>query len=520
MKFRLKSNWLLFIVAFFLTIIPLRVSASDENIAAGSWVYSALRTFELKGLVHLSPEMPYSRNQIEFYLDRILQNLKGSDVVPSPRQAFLLKRLRNEFQGKAFRPGDREDGPVYSYQKGRRFLNFDISAGTSLRKRVEYGKGELDGLFSPGILIDSGSGFTYETVYILKLRPEWDSNITHNRVAARQKSFRGLTSEFERGYVSINRNWWGITFGRDYIHWGSSRDDGLILSLGAGPLDQVTAYLELGRFKLRVLHSILDPSAVDPRRLAGHRLSISLPGNIDIGINETVVYSGRGLDFAYLLPVGSYYANQYNERANQTNNILCGVDWKIPFGKSLLFYGEFMIDDFQYEDRETAPDKIALNLTAEKLFMIGSCDVEALLDYTYIDIYTYSHVDSFSLTRYVTGNSDPAINRIIGSSLGPDADRWRMRVSAAVDPRIVITLNGSYCRYGEGNDMRPWVREEHDPNLAFPSGIVTEEKQVSFSATFDLAGGSMLSAGMGLRQIDSVTSRSDGFAYLKFVLDL
>jgi hypothetical protein len=203
---------------------------------------------------------------------------------------------------------------------------------------------------------------------------------------------------------------------------------------------------------------------------------------------------------------------------NKTNNILCGIDWKIPFGKGLLFYGEFLVDDFQYEDRDTAPDKIALNLTAETLFMIGSHDVEALLGYTYIDIYTYSHIGS--LTGYVTGNSDPAINRIIGSSLGPDADRWRLRISAAVDPRIVITLNGSYCRYGEGNDMHPWEREENDPNLAFPSGIVTVEKQISLSATLDLTGGSMLSAGMGLRQTDYVTSKSEGFAYLKFVLDI
>jgi len=517
-KYRLISNWFLFLAALFFIVTPLRLWASDENIATDGWVYSALRTFELKGLVRLSPEMPYSRNQVEFYLDRILQNFKDSNINPSPRQAFLLKRLRNEFQGKSHRPGDREDRPLYFYQEGRRFVTLDLSAGTSLRKRVEYKKGELDGLFYPGILIDSGRGFTYETVYILRLRPEWDSNISHSQVADRQTSFRGLTSEFERGYISINRNRWGITIGREYIHWGNSRDDGLILSLGAGPLDQVTAYFELGMFKLRLLHSILDPDALSPRRLAGHRLSVGFPGNIDIGISETVVYSGRSLDFAYLLPGGSYYANQYNEKTNKDNNILCGIDWKIPLRKGLLFYGELLIDDFQYEDRDTAPDKIAFNLTAETLFMIGNYDVEALLDYTYIDIFTYSHVGL--LTGYVTGNAEPGMSRIIGSYLGPDADRWRMRVSAFLSPRLVVTLNGRYCRYGEGNDMRSWVKEENDPDLDFPSGIVTKEKQLSLSAALDLTGGSMLSAGIGLRRKDSVISESEGFAYLKFVLDI
>ncbi len=518
MKFRFKSGLLFLLLGCFFVISPLKLSGSDENISPESWVYSALRTFELKGLIHLSPEIPYSRKMIEFYLDRILQNLKDADTRLSPRQNFLLRRLRQEFQGRSHRPRDREDSPVWLYQKGRRFLSFDMGAGLSFRKRIEYKKGELDGLLSPDILIDSGGGFTYETVYKLRLRPEWNNNVTHRKVSAREKSFRGLTSEFERGYISVHRNWWGIIMGRDYIHWGNSRDDGLILSSGAGPLDHLSAYMELGIFKLSLLHSILDSDAVSPRKLAGHRLSVKLPGDIYIGISETVVYSGRGLDFAYLLPAGSYYANQYNENENEYNNILWGIDWKIPACRGLLFYGEFLVDDFQYENRETAPDKIALNLTAEALLTAGGHDIEALFDYTYIDIYTYSHTGS--LTGYITGGGDTDKDRIIGSYLGPDADRWRFRFSAALSPNRVMDLNGSDSRYGEGNDLRSWSPQEHEPDLPFPSGLVTEEKELSVSASFDFTGGSILYAGTGMRWLDADLSDSEGFAYLKLLLDI
>jgi len=103
--------------------------ASDENISPDSWVYPALRTFELKGMIALPTERPYSRRQVEAFLDRILQGLKDGKEGLSPRQRFLLSRLRKEFQGMEHRPGSREDPPVYTYKKARNFMGFDLSAG-------------------------------------------------------------------------------------------------------------------------------------------------------------------------------------------------------------------------------------------------------------------------------------------------------------------------------------------------------------------------------------------------------
>ncbi len=145
------------------------------------------------------------------------------------------------------------------------------------------------------------------------------------------------------------------------------------------PRDRSTSsrrLVEMGRFRLSAVQAVLDPEI--PRRLAGHRLEISLPRRIRLGISETVVYTGRGLDFSYLIPVGSFYANQYNERDD--DNILWGVDLKVPLRAGLVAHGELLVDDFQYEDRGSAPDRLAFNISIEALAAPFGRDVEMTAD--------------------------------------------------------------------------------------------------------------------------------------------
>jgi hypothetical protein len=344
--------------------------------------------------------------------------------------------------------------------------------------------------------------------------PERGKNTAGDKPSTRQRSFRGLTSEFERGYLAFSTGRLRIVAGREYLHWGNSRDDGLILSMGAGSLDHVGVYYQLGRFEFTTVHSVLDPYL--ERRLAGHRLTVRLPGDIYLGISETVMYTGRGFDYTYLLPAGSYYANQYNERSD--DNILWGLDCKVPAGRGAVLYAELVVDDFQYEGREGAPDKIGFSLAAEKLFVAAGYDLELMVDYTFIDIYTYSHKDSL-LTRYVAGSGEIGANGIIGSSLGPDSERWRFRAAAGIHPRMLLAVEGGYTRRGEGNDFRPWSKGI-DPSPPFPSGTVTTETRLSVSASFDLGSGSYVSGGAGIRRIDDGSVETDRFVHLGFILDI
>ncbi len=525
--FAIKS--ILLTAGVLLAIFPCSLIASDENMEPGNWVYPAMRSFELAGYLRLPPDMPWTRSEAEYFLDRILASMKQSNTSLTRRQKYLLKRLRNEFQGKGTRPSEREDEPLLLFREGSRSILFDLSAGAVIRKRTERDRMELDGLAIPSFLIDLGQGITIGASYRLRMGPEWDSNEAGIKPSARERSFRGLTSEYERGWLSFTRNRWRVLVGRDYIHWGPGRREGLLMSMTAGSFDQVTASVSLGRFTMSSTQVLLDPgrftmnsdqATLDlriQRRLAGHRLRIRLPRGIWLGISETVLYTGRSLDYSYLLPVGSYYANQYNE--NDDDNILVGVDWKIPLHKGLILYGELLIDDFQYENRGDAPDRLGFNMTAEGRICQGGKEIEFLAAYTYIDIFTYAHKDSLH-TVYVTGNGDSGLNMMIGSPLGPDSDRWEFSAAAPVHPRVLVALGTEFTRHGEGNDLREWNREE-DPDPGFPSGDVVRERNVYFSVTCDMGRGSYIRAGGGISSIDSPGTGKDdtGFAWLELVLD-
>lgn len=499
---------------FFLIILAGSSLASDETVSPDSWIYPALRTFELLGLVRLEPTIPYSRRQVEFYMDRILSSLKDKEDELSPRQQFVLGRLREEFQGLGAKPGDREDQPVYFLREGNRYFALDFTSGGAFRKRAGGEKVRGEGLLIPGVLVDLGGRITVETTYRVRIEPERDLNVGGRKPSYRLKSFRGVTSEFEKGYLSFRGTRWKVLIGRDYVHWGSGREEGLLLSRSAGSLDQVRASFSIGRFTLSAVHALLDPGY--PRRLAGHRLTIRLPRGIYLGIGETVLYTGRDFDFTYLTPVSAFYSNQYGERGD--DNILWGLDWKIPVRRRLILYGEVLVDDFQYESDPPAPNRLAVNLTAESLVMLGKSEVELLAAYTFIDIFTYAHKD-YILTRYVTGDGDPSMNRIIGSPLGPDADRWDFGAAAPVHPRVVISARGSITRRGESNNLREWDRKE-DPNPPFPSGDVTRENIVSLGGVVDLGRGSSLSAGGGwMNMSSSEEDISEGFGYLELIWD-
>ncbi|MBU8920837.1 MAG: capsule assembly Wzi family protein [Bacteroidales bacterium] len=511
------STFISLFLSFFLILVVLPVCplhGSNESIEPSSWIYSAFRSFELAGLVELPPYMPWSRADAAFRLDRLLQNLDGREDILSPRQVFLLERLRGELQGTSSRPQEREDRPLYILREGGRFTAFDLAAGLFFKKKEGRDRGELDGLAEPSLLIDPGGGLTFYTSYRLRMEPEWGLNSAKNKPSAREKSFRGLTAEYERAYLSWSTARIRVVAGRDYIHWGNGREESLIMSSSAGSLDQVSFSLEMGRFRLSGIQVSLDSES--ERHLAGHRLEITFPRSIRLGISETVIYSGRPFDYSYMLPAGFFYANQYNEKGD--DNILWGLDWKIPLGKGTIVYGELLIDDFQYEGRGEAPDRLGFSMTIEKMLDTGDREIEFLAGYTYIDIFTYAHKDSLG-TAYVTGRGAIDNDPLLGSRLGPDSDRWSFQVSIPVTARVMVSLGADLTRRGEGNDLREWDREE-DPDPDFPSGEVVTEKMFHLAGYLDLGHGSRIVAGGGLvRTSPDRVGGDEGFGYLGLVFD-
>lgn len=504
-----------------IALLSLPTTARGETVSPESWVYDALRSFEIRGLVALEPTLPYTFDQCEAYVREIVAHVETSGVSLGPRHRFLLGRLAEEFIGTRGRPENREDRPFAVYRDGERWAAFDLSLGGTFRKKVDEEKGEGDGLVVPGILVDLGRRLTMESSYRLVMAPERGLNDRNSKPGARTKSYRGLTGELTRALAAMNGDWWQVRAGREYLQWGSARSEGLILSRTAGSFDHVGARIELGRFALSAFQASLDPQV--RRHLAGHRLTVALPRRIFVGVSETALYM-RDFDFAYFMPLSFFYAQQFSERGN-ADNILWSLDWKVPLRRGLILHGEFLIDDIMYErDEISGPDRVGVNISADASFLVGGRNLELSGSYTYVDIYTYAHGSG---TAYIAGDGRDPRDPLIGSLLGPDADRWLVRAALGVGERAEISLEGAAMRWGEGSlagayyleDWRPGM--DNDPD--FPSGDLLCEKTASLGFLYDLKRGSYISAEGGVRLLSGGPQdidTEDGFGRLDLYLDL
>lgn len=470
-----------------------------ETISPDSWIYDALRSFEVRGLVRLEPTLPYTFDECERYVREIDAAVEREGVALGPRHRFLLDRLEREFVGKGSGPEDRDDGPVAVVREGERWAAFDATIGGAFVKGLDAKRGEGDGLATTGLLVDLGRRLTLETEYRLVLGPERGDRVHDAKPSARTRSYRGLTGELARGLVAMNGSWWDVRAGREYIQWGSSRADGLAVSRAAGSFDHVGGSFRLGRFTLSTFQASLD--SYYGRRMAAHRLTVELPRGIALGVGETVIYYRRSFDWKYATPIGFFYAHQYSEGMQNEDNVVCSIDAKWPVARNLLLHGELLVDDVQYERGDDAgPDRIGFDVAAEGLVTVAGRELELSAGYTRINAYTYGHG---VMTAYVTGAVpydalDSSNTLIGGETLGPDADRTFAAASFGFSERIAIGVGGSYERYGHLSRLLqlgvPNWRPGMDNDPCFPSGPVLTERRLSGSLRYDLGGGSYAAA--------------------------
>ncbi len=104
----------------------------------------------------------------------------------------------------------------------------------------------------------------------------------------------------------------------------------------------------------------------------------------------------------------------YNYRAGEwrSQHFMCiDATWQ-PL-RGIALYSEFLIDDIQYDNIHDVPNKLGYTFGGD--FFSPAAGVGANLEYTAVQRYVYSQRE---VNNYYMHDG-----RIIGSQLGPDADR-------------------------------------------------------------------------------------------------
>ncbi len=297
-------------------------------------------------------------------------------------------------------------------------------------------------------------------------------NYTHNQ----RPWFDYYYFRNKAGYFMLNSKYFKVLVGRSTPAWGNIFMESMLLSGNTGPIDGV--YLEFTKdyFSAKHIVLILDPflsgdTLFYERLISGHRLGLHFE-NFDIGISEFVLFPFRDFrTLSYLSPINIYYVEQFNSQKD--DNMFIDIDFTFSAEGLPMIYGEFFIDDFQF-DLESAHEiggQVGIKYAAPFLnnALLG-------LEYSIVADAVYGQRKSYN--RYLYSN------KIIGYADGCDTDRLKFRVDYFPRRPIRLALDCSYKRKGEGRYYNN--RGGRVYYTRFPSGTVEKTADIGLELSWNI----------------------------------
>ena len=440
------------------------------------WAYPYLDRFVGLNLIQLDLEVrPIPRGEIVEALRPLLGSIEREEVNLSDVDQWYVEKLMVEFQRELeIHPKKIADRPLLEFEDGDRYFTLDTRlAGILLHQR------NSDSTFTSRVSLldlssygELGERFAYDEEITVSVRKgEGDLEVGFSDAGIRP--WKDVRASIERAYFAVDLSRFHLQIGRDRKWWGSGRFGTLLLSTNAPPIDLIQFSTKIWRFRASAFTALISPE--NESYLSNHRLSLSLGRKTTIGLTEAVLYHRRLPELGYLNPIIPYYATQRN--VNRDDNIFWHVNFSTFPVKRIKVYGELLIDDFQYADRDSFPDKLGGILGFQWFDPLGFRDTDLSGEVGRIQKWVYTQRDT--LNTYLHEDA------IIGDGLGPDAERILLLITHRWTKTLSSSIEGVSIRRGEGRDLVPWEKDRPPPHPPFPSGIVESRRSVGMGLDYE-----------------------------------
>ncbi len=234
-----------------------------------------------------------------------------------------------------------------------------------------------------------------------------------------------LLSDFSFNYLNLKLNWqvWKLHFQNIFGELNSS-------SANAVPGDKV----------------------VPKKYFAAHHLSINLTPKLNIGLFEAVVFNRENhFEFQYLNPVVFYRTVEHG--LGSPDNVLIGLDGKWNFLNRFQVYGQFMLDEFKFnelfvEKRGWWANKYAYQAGVKYINALGINHLDLQAEYNRARPFIYTHFDERSAyTHYRQPLAHP---------LGANFSEWVLLGRWQILPRLLAQGRIILARTGEDAQGSNW----------------------------------------------------------------
>ena len=192
--------------------------------------------------------------------------------------------------------------------------------------------------------------------------------------------------------------------------------------------------------------------------LALHHLSFDVTPNFNIGVFESTILGGRGVDSAvvngrivrqrsgfelqYLNPVIFYRAVEQN--VGSADNAILGLDFKWNILHTAQLYGQVVLDEFKISEVRAGngwwANKQAVQLGAKYVDVAGLRNLDLQVELNYIRPFTYQHVDNYTNYQHY--------NQPLAHPMGANVAEVLGVLSYQPLPRLMLVGKAFYSEQG------------------------------------------------------------------------
>ena len=542
------------ILCFFLLLAT--SNAQIEDVPISNSVYEFLIRLEAKGLTGTIPmsHIPLQKQEIIV----ILRNVRDNQKKLSGNESQILLKYEKEFGivneeyssvfpskthfNSIFWNGfiDKSEKVFYKYDdlvdnvdiRPLGSVDFIYNQGDSLR-RVAIG---TLGVKLSGT-VDNKLGFYLQATNGRKITGD-KALAFYNPEYSKSFKFTNLESDIDltQSHVTYQNGWFRAKIGRMEEKMGAGLFQSTYISTTSPPIDAITLSANFSNFKYTYyLGSLI--GLIESRETSGintkissklmnqHRFSIR-PSWGEIAFWESVIYSDRGIDIAYLNPLS--FIKSLEHQLHDRDNSIMGMDFTIRPVANLIFKSTFLLDDIIFEKIGTGywSNKTAFNFSGLYSF---DFNIDFGLEYARVEPYTFSH---FSPKNNYTND-----NFQIGSELQPNSEQYGLMINYWYGERFPFQLDLKYIRHGAneydssgkmvknvGGDAR-FTRRDPDFQTGFPGdpyevtfldGVLEKTLSLNLSFGYEIINNLYL---MASYQFLNTNQKSDNYIRLMILLN-
>jgi hypothetical protein len=494
-------------------LITCSIYAQQENVPIDHDVYTFLKEMSVKRIIadvhDDNPSM--SRAEVKEHLKEI--SAKSNEL--SQTEKNILKKYQDEFY-------DEKADSTNTYQMFKSDNDYSSNISDFLSDKIKYvytykdegvnfymnlmGRAIYGAENSPNItnteLFDGGFRFRGTLLdnlgyYFSFIKGGIEGN---NRFAAivdprlnynfkYVENFENIGNyDFTEGYLRYHIEPFkkmDISFeiGREKMKFGYGYGDRLILSGNSPLMDFIKLDFKYGVFSFSSWTAStvgeFDTARANDytKYIATNQFKLSFKNMFDFGIGESIVYSGRGIDLAYINPLAFL---KFTEMSIQDrDNATAWLELQTHFLKNIEFQGTFFIDDDplgNLQDMNNYINKTAYQLGIFWYSPFSISDLTFVIEYTRIRPYVYSNIHP--------GDTYTAWGQILGDQIGPNSDEILLRAAYNVSSSLRMNCDYQFIRHGDniydaqgnlifnsGGDVFITHRDNIDPiDIKFLSG--------------------------------------------------